>query len=165
MIDKIYIDLDDTLADFSGGVKKLGFVACGDKVETDNKMFDMIRECPHFYANLDLYPGSLDMLNKVIEKYGKDKVEILSGVPRPHRNIVTASEDKLDWCKKYLPSDLKINLCLRKDKYKYCNGKGYILIDDNKNNCKEWEKAGGTAIKFDGQVDVLEELNKLNNIL
>ena len=45
MIDKIYIDLDDTLADFSGGVKKLGFVACGDKVETDNKMFDMIREC------------------------------------------------------------------------------------------------------------------------
>lgn len=30
MIEKIFFDLDDTLADFTGGVKKLGFVPCDD---------------------------------------------------------------------------------------------------------------------------------------
>ena len=162
MITKIFFDFDDTLADFTGGVKKLGFAESGHKIEDDNRMFEMIRECQHFYANLDPYPGSLELLKNVIETYGADKVEILSGVPRPHRNITTASEDKLTWCKKYLPNDMKINLCLRRDKYKFCNGKGYVLIDDNENNCKEWEKAGGTAIRFDGEVDVLSILNDLN---
>ncbi len=161
-IKKIFIDLDDTLADFSGGTKKIGFVPCYNKIESDNKMFEMIRECPHFYANLDPYPGSIDMLNKVIETYGIDKVEILSGVPKPHRNITTASEDKLAWCKKYLPKDIKINLCLRQDKHKFCGGKGYILVDDNKSNCKDWEKTGGTAIRFDEEVDVIKTLKEIN---
>ena len=161
MVEKIFFDLDDTLADFSGGVKKLGFVESGHKIEDDNRMFEMIRECPHFYANLDLYPGSLELLNKVIETYGIDKVEILSGVPRPHRNITTASEDKMTWCKKYLPKDMKINLCLRKDKYKFCKGKGYVLIDDNEGNCDEWKEAGGTAIQFDGKVDVMTSLKDI----
>ena len=154
--------MDDTVVDFTGGVKKLGFVASDNKIESDNRMFDMIRACPHFYANLEPYPNMLDTFDKVIEIYGIDKVEVLSGIPRPHRNIETASDDKMTWCKQYLPLNLKINLCLRQDKYKFCGGKAYILIDDNKSNCKEWEKAGGTAIRFDGQVDILSTLNDLN---
>ena len=161
MIDKIYFDLDNTLADFSAGVKKLGFVPSKDRVESDNRMFEMIRQCPHFYANLDLYPGSIDLLNKVIETYGIDKVEILSGVPKPHRNITTANEDKITWCKKYLPKDMKVNLCLRQDKHKFCSGKGWVLIDDNKSNCKDWEKAGGTAILFNDEIDVIALLKEI----
>lgn len=34
--------------------------------------------------------------------------------------------------KKYLGCDVKVNLCYRREKKKFCKGIGYILIDDYK---------------------------------
>ena len=146
-ISKIYVDLDGTLVNFNQGVKELGWTDEEKaKYENDDPMWVLVANCPHFYANLKPLDGAIDFFNKLIERFGKDKVEILSGVPRNHRGVKTSREDKNTWCKKYLPPDIKVNLCLRAEKINFCKDKSCILIDDLKGNCKEWEVAGGIAI-------------------
>ena len=79
-ISKIYVDLDGTLVDFKSGVKELGWTDEElKKYKNDDYMWELIAACPHFYANLKPLDGAIDFFNKLIEKFGKDKVEILSG--------------------------------------------------------------------------------------
>ena len=86
-------------------------------------------------------------------------VEILSAQPAARRNILTAEQDKRDWCKKYLPK-IPVNITYRREKKNYA--KGNILIDDYQSNVDAWEEAGGIGILFTGKEDVLEKLRKLN---
>ena len=147
-INKIYVDLDGALVDFKGGVQELGWSdEEAKKYENDDPMWKLIAACPRFYANLKSLDGAVEFINKLIDKYGKDKVEILSAVPKEKRGVVTSREDKITWCKKYLPEGIRVNLCLRAEKTNYCKEKSYILIDGLEKNCHEWEAAGGTAIE------------------
>lgn len=122
-------------------------------------IWELIAACPHFYANLKPLDGAVEFFNKLVEKYGKDKVEILSGVPKEKREVVTSREDKITWCKKYLPEGIKVNLCLRAEKINYCKDTSCILIDDLEKNYKEWEAAGGTAILCKQNFDYMLDKN------
>lgn len=162
-INKIYFDLDGTLVDFKGGVQELGWSdEEAKKYENDDPMWKLIAACPHFYANLKPLNGAIDFVNKLVDKFGKDKIEILSAVPKPHRGVLTSREDKGTWCKKYLPKDIKVNLCLRAEKVNFCKDKSCVLIDDLEENCKEWEKNGGSSILCKQNYD--EMLNSILNI-
>lgn len=62
--------------------------------------------------------------------------------------------DKSLWCDRYMPfipDDHRILVPYSKDKAQYIEGgigKDDLLIDDHTPNLKEWEKSGGTAVKF-----------------
>lgn len=62
--------------------------------------------------------------------------------------------------KKYLGCDVKVNLCYRCEKKKFCKGIGYILIDDYKKNINEWLDAGGTGVLYRKSMD-----NKIEELL
>ena len=163
--DKIYFDMDGVLADFNRGVLEMFGIDAGDQEAPDRKvlddrMFAAIAATPHFYLRLEPVEGMLDILKELISGYG-DKVEILTGIPKPERNVVTAAEDKVEWVRKLVSKDIKVNTVLRREKMKYAKGPRTILVDDMKMNIREWTEAGGTGIRFTGADDLRKKLNEM----
>ena len=149
-VEKIYFDMDGVLADFDKGVNELCHMSASSQNEKydegyDDLMWKRIREIDHFYDRLDLMPGAKEMFDLLYGKYG-DRSEILTGIPRPERGIVTSAEDKGAWTRRKLSDKLKIHTVSRKDKKQYCIGPGTILIDDQERTIREWQETGGTGI-------------------
>lgn len=148
-VKKIYFDMDGVLADFDRGVIEL----CGMKPldqanrtpEEDNALWEKIREVGHFYDKLEMMPGAKELFDAVYGKYG-NRCEILTGIPKPKRGIVTAGEDKKNWAYRLLSQDVVINIVFREQKPEYCSGKDCFLIDDLKKNILSWEEIGGSGI-------------------
>jgi len=85
-------------------------------------MFEQIRNVPHFYDHLETLPGAVELFLKVWKQYGDD-YQILTGIPKPWRGIVTAEEDKHSWVRRLISPDVIVNVVLRKDKINW-SGKG-----------------------------------------
>ena len=100
------------------------------------------------------------MFNAIYGKY-KSRCEILTGVPKPERGIVTVGPDKTEWTRRELSSRVKVNIVLRKEKIRYCKGPESILIDDYEKNIREWQEAGGTAILHTSAENTMEQLKEL----
>ncbi len=155
---KIYFDMDGVLVDFNGGVEKM----CGitpqpqgikHRSQTkENEMWDAIRNVDHFYSKLEPIEDGLTALEWARERYGKENVEILTGVPKPDKEIAFATEDKREWIKKYIGDDIVVNTVLRADKVNFAKHNLCILIDDHPGNIKAWNKAGGTGILCDSKL-------------
>ena len=163
-VEKIYFDMDGVLADFDRGVREM----CG--METldqgtrspaqDDLMWEAIRKIDHFYDKLELMPGAKEMFDAVFGAYG-DRCEILTGIPKEKRGIITAAEDKINWMKRILSDQIKVNICYRAEKILKCTGPETILIDDLKKNIDEWQAAGGTGILHVNVEETMKELKKL----
>ena len=168
-IKKIYFDMDGVLADFERGVREI----CGlepisqnaknNDSKAENEMWEAIRKSGHFYDYLELMPSAKEMFDAVYGKYG-DKCEILTGIPKPKRGIVTAGDDKKAWVKRLLSKDVKVNIVYREEKPQYCTGRDCVLIDDFEKNIKEWEAMGGTGIMNKSTDQTMAELRELGII-
>ena len=161
----VYLDMDGVLADFDRGVREL----CGMEPQSqngkrsaklDDAMWDAIRKTEHFYDRLAPMPGAEEMFGRIYRKYG-EQCEILTGVPKPERGIVTAVEDKKAWMKRELSDTVRVNIVLRKQKLDYCKGPESVLIDDMEKTIRAWREAGGTGILHVSAGETLKELEKL----
>ena len=157
-IDKIYFDMDGVLADFGRGVRELLHMKFYSQDEKrPNSYYDLlfkeIQEYKSFYQDLIPIPQGMDLFNFLYNKLGKDHVEILTAIPNPKRNILNAAQNKIDWCRKYLP-DVVVNIALRKEKINFVKSKSSILIDDYTKNIDSWNKMGGTGILFTPEKDM-----------
>jgi len=163
-IEKIYFDMDGVLADFDRGMLE----HCGrqpldqsNKTEADDDaLWAAVRKVEHFYDKLKPMPGAIEMFKALYAKYG-DKCEILSGIPKPKRQITTSREDKISWVRRHLSEDMVINLVYRAEKKDYVKGSGCILIDDLGKNIEEWKEAGGTGVLFVTAEQTLAEIERL----
>ena len=163
--EKIYFDMDGVLVDFNRGVLEMFRIEAGDqeapgRKELDDRMFEAIASTPNFYFKLEPVDGMLDILNELISRYGK-KVEILTGIPKPERNVVTAADDKREWIRKFVSDDLVVHTVQRREKMEYAKGPKTILIDDMGKNIDEWKAAGGTGIRFTGVEDLKKTLTEM----
>ena len=163
-IEKIYFDMDGVLADFDRGIRELCHLdplnqASKSKAD-DDAMWEAVKNVGHFYDKLELMPGALNMFKTLHNRYG-DKCEILSGIPKPRRGIMTSGEDKTAWAHRFLGEDIVVNIVFREEKKKYVKGSGYILIDDLEKNIKEWNETGGTGIHFTNADEVLKKIADL----
>lgn len=135
----IFLDMDDTLANFSDGI-------------TSQKKINKLIHTKGYFKGLQPLPF-LEEMNKIAAIFPQN-IFILSACS----NTPYCKEEKILWLKKYLPFASKENVIftnvgdnkaemvkpfLGKEIDKYC-----ILIDDYSKNVYEWEAAGGTAIKF-----------------
>ena len=163
---KIYLDMDGVLANFDQGVKDLCHIKPApqgtekDK-KKDDEMWDRIREVGRFYDKLEPMPGAEEMFRRIWAKYGKNGCEILTGVPKPKRNIPTAGDDKISWMKRLFSEEITVNIVYREDKPNYCKGKDCVLIDDLEGNIRDWEAMGGTGIHHKNAEKTLKELERL----
>ena len=166
-INKIFFDLDGVLADFDRGVCELAHTSPLDQSSEDFKKEDLmwaeISRVDRFYFNLSPMPGALEMFSKIYADYG-DRVEILSGIPKPRRGIVTAAPDKAAWSHLYLSPFIKVNIVYKEQKKNFCTGKDCILIDDLNANIEMWQISGGTGILHVSPEKTLEELKKIEEL-
>lgn len=167
-VTKIYFDMDGVLADFERGVREL----CGmeppkqnEEVdpEVDEEMWKRIKEVDHFYDKLEVMDGARALFESVFNKY-RERCEILTGIPKEKRGITTAAEDKINWMRRLLSRDIKINIVYKEDKPKFCTGKGCILIDDRKQNIIDWKEMGGSGFMHVEAGNTLYRLNELGVI-
>ena len=162
---KIYFDMDGVLANFNKGVidllhlKPINQSDPFDYKKT-NALYAKMRTVDHYYNMLEPIQEAVDLLLELYEKYGDD-VQILTAIPKPHRGIITASEDKINWTKRLISDKIKINICYRAEKANFCTGADCILIDDYNKNIREWEALGGTGILYTNIEDVKNALNKV----
>ena len=163
-VSKIYIDMDGVLADFDRGVRELcGMEPTDQSVRSprqDDLMWEKIRQVDHFYDRLELMPGAKEMFDAVYGKYG-DRCEILTGIPKEKRKILTAGEDKEAWMKRILSEKIVVNICLRAQKIKKCTGADAVLIDDLQENIDEWNAAGGIGILHVSAEQTMKALGEL----
>lgn len=165
IISKIFVDLDGVLADFDRGIREL----CGmepryqnGKVSTidADAWWAKVAAVDHFYGKLELIPGAKEMFDALYDRYGS-ACEILSALPRPHRGVKYAAEDKTEWVRRLISKDVVLNLVYRDDKKDFCTGKDCILIDDLEKNIEEWEANGGTGVLFKDPRAVVEAISWL----
>lgn len=151
-IRKIYFDMDGVLADFDKGLLEfchLSPISQSEKTESqDTEMWNAIRQVEHFYDKLKPMPGAMEMFRVIYEKYG-NRCEILTGIPKKKRGIVTAGEDKIAWAHRILTPDIVVNIVYAEDKKNFCTGSDCVLIDDMSKNINAWINSGGTGILFE----------------
>ena len=156
--------MDGVLVDFDDGVRKYTGIEPGEQgkrsKEEDDLMWSEIRKIDHFYYKLNPLPNALKMFDDIRKKY-KDKVEILTGIPKPKRHIAYSGEDKREWIKKYIGEDIVVHTVYKEEKQNYALGKEYVLIDDYIKNINEWTNAGGSGIHYKKTTDIIKELEKI----
>ncbi len=155
---QIYCDMDQVLVNFMGGANK-ALAAQGLKpfqhTEKDVK-WQALQKVPKFWANLEPMPDAMTLW-RFIRPYGP---YILS---TPSKHMPTCKPEKIEWVKKHLGNVEQINLVPREDKQKFAmiGGKPNVLIDDYEKNCKEWESAGGIAVRHINSMNTISQLRKL----
>lgn len=152
VVKKIYFDMDDTIADFSLGLKEIcsmePVLQDQSTDEQDNAMWAAVRKAGDFYYRLKECAPGMELLRKLRVKYG-DRVEILSAVPKAKRGIVSAEEDKRRWVAEHIDSSLIVNIVhSAEEKKAFIKGEGYFLVDDLAKNIDGWRNAGGVGIWF-----------------
>ena len=120
----IYIDLDNTLADYLGMAKEQGL----DLSEA--------KRVEGFFRILKPMPGAIESYNKLAEHFD---VYILSTAPWSNPHALT---EKVEWVKQYLPRAYK-NLIF--SHHKDLNMGDYLIDDSEKNGAK---KFNGCHIKI-----------------
>lgn len=165
-VKKIYFDMDGVLADFSRGIREICKLepieqdAPERSEEAENRMWQKVKEAGHFYDRLELMPGAKELFDAVYERYG-DRCEILTGIPKPHREIDSAAEDKVNWTRRLLSENVRINTVFRREKKNFCTGKDCILIDDFSKNIREWTEMGGTGVLFESAGETAQILKDM----
>ncbi|MGB9939307.1 hypothetical protein [Methanosarcina sp.] len=145
---KLFLDMDGVLTDFTGACEKLG----DDMMfwySNDRELFwkKITFAGIEFWSEMSWMPGGRE-LHGFLRNSGLCPT-ILSALPGPERKkaLTNAREGKIKWLRKELGSSYAETaiLCYRPEKALQ-SGVSRVLIDDNSENIREWEEAGGTGI-------------------
>lgn len=145
---KIYLDMDGVLTDFTGACEKLSEHMMVWYTADKERFWKHITAAgTDFWSEMPWMAGGRE-LHGFLKSSGLHPI-ILSALPNPDRKaaMVNARKGKIEWLKKELGTQYADNaiLCFRPEKALQ-SGTSRVLIDDNKDNIREWEEAGGTAI-------------------
>lgn len=159
---KIYFDLDGVMANFEKACVETIGIHYWDR--TVDKYWYILNKVPHFYYNLELLPNALDMFTRVYTKHGPEVVEVLTGCPIPTGELVTASEDKINWFHDFVNPNVKVNTVVGgKNKWKFLEeNPGSVLIDDYMRNIKQWIEHGGVGILHTDAPSTIAKLELLD---
>jgi len=158
----IYCDMDGVLTDFdklfqdiSGGEFETGFEH--EKKYGKGSHWKIIDAYGiKFWSHMPWMPEGKKLWKYIISI--DPHAEILSA---PSRSPTSFSrQGKPIWITRELGPNVKMNLVLAHDKYKFASP-NHILIDDMEENIEKWNTAGGIGIVFKSTGQVIAELQAL----
>ena len=163
-ITRIFIKLDGVLADFRRGVMEMchmdTIVVSGEnEKDHENRMWEEIRKVEHFYNKLEFVPGAKEMFDLIYDRYGK-RCEIIISLPLPRRKIIGCRADEIEWVRRNLSEDIKLNIESPLYFHNLCSGSNCVLITDNEKSIKDWEIYEGTGILFTNAHVTIETLKE-----
>lgn len=169
LYNEIFCDYDGVLVDFKKGVLKV----CGKDYmdpyygtpEGEKVRAELLAAAgPEFWADLEPMPDYEELWSYLKPLNPYILTAYASWCKVNTENSVTG---KLSWNEKHTNVSLnKLIIVRRSDKQIYAkttDGVPNLLIDDFKNNIKEWEKAGGIGIYHKTAKQTIEKLNELRS--
>lgn len=162
---KVFLDLDDTLADTSKEIEKqFSYKNYGINTSIFKKNIRLIKDLwlwqkiknnPKFWEELP----KREMAQEIYEEALKitqtcENIYILTALPKlifkkDSLKFKIAAENKIKWVKKHFQEIPEENIlvvhAIDKKKYAINNDKKSVLFDDSVKNVKEWKDSGGIA--------------------
>ena len=153
----IFLDMDGVQADFFGEWCKRDGVDHWKSIENREEEITKLRnsseeEVYRFFRDLEPLQGGMKLVAWL--KQNGIPFTILSA-PLTSDFREASIQGKLEWLDQHNPG-ASGNAIFDKEKQNYAvtNGRPNILIDDYGFNTKNWEDAGGIAIKYEDEYDV-----------
>lgn len=145
---KIYLDMDDVVADWHGHAQEV------IKMRWDNNGttripqadWDQLKEDYRFYSKLPLKEGAHSLVQRcrtAVSNGEAESLAFLTALPHDY-SAQWASYDKVFWAHKHFEGIPVFFGPFAHDKQRHCKP-GDILIDDRHSNCHEWVAAGGKS--------------------
>ena len=147
VLPRLYLDLDGVMADFDGDFPAV--FGIDHRSLADEEMWARINCHASFFRDLPLMPGALDFYDSIKHL----QPTILTACPKT--NYAHVAGQKRAWVREHLSPDATVLPVLGGyNKPLFMHSPGDILIDDWGKNCDAWRKAGGVAIKHEGDFAV-----------
>lgn len=109
----------------------------------DDTMWANIRGVERFFANQPVMEGFLEAIQEFVDA-GYNPMFLTACPPHDYQNI---ADQKYDWVKANVPHDLLVLPVVKgKNKARFVQNPGDILVDDFDKNLAPWMAAGGKAI-------------------
>lgn len=179
---KVYLDMDDVLVDFTGGLKVFNTDHDFDKSRLDvheskwnvkqvagDKFVVDCMNTEGFFKNLPMMEGAEKLWDTAGTPY------VLTAWPKTTNDRERIGREKREWIEEYFGeiSDDRFIFCSREDKKKYAwsgsavqgnyTGDGHILVDDMESNIEAWAMAGGYGVLFRNMTQAISDLEYLLN--
>ncbi len=160
---KVFLDMDGVLTDFTGACERLSeHMMLWYTADKERFWRHITAAGAGFWSDMPWMAGGKE-LHCFLKSSGLHPT-ILSALPYPDRKkaMVNARKGKIEWLKKELGTQYANNaiLCFRPEKALQ-SGTSRVLIDDNPDNIREWEEAGGTAIQHKNTSRTIRCLGKI----
>lgn len=151
---RLFIDLDDVLADFELGAALALGMSRQDYVDLHGErvMWKHIEATPEFYR---LLPWRVDGWTLWQGLPAGVMPMVLSGMPG-----AWADRPKRDWCSRELGAGTVVITCPTVDRAKYCVG-GDVLVGAHERDRLDWETAGGAFVLHRDAAGTLARLGEI----
>jgi len=163
---KIYLDMDDVVADWHAAAQdilKMRWDKNGERIPQEE--WDKIKAELRFYRNLPLKPGAKELVEycqNLVATGQADDLAFLTALPHDY-SMQYAANDKVWWAHEHFPGIPVFLGPFSHDKWRHCES-GDILIDDRHSNCNEWRNAGGQSHVYKGWAECKLWLDKIFDI-
>jgi len=148
----VFVDMDGVLADFDGGYEQRFGIR--PSKSDDNVDWNLVRGTESFFRDLPPMPD-FEELWEGLRPYSPI---ILTGTPR---EVEPARSNKREWVDRVIGKDVLMIACPSRDKNKFIQHRGDILIDDWEKYMSLWIDRGGNWITHTSAKNSLQMLKKL----
>lgn len=146
----LYLDMDGVIADFdSHAIEALGI---NPRETAPSAFWAAVDAHGDFWGQMPLMPGA----KRHVEFLRFLRPVVLTGLPSTGTERAAASKRAL--ILEHFGLWLPVICCASKDKKNAMVAMGDVLVDDNHDNCRRWEKAGGVAVQFQSWPQAFYEL-------
>lgn len=144
-----YIDMDGVLCDHDTQAQKYGVKKEKDE-NSDTGIAYEISDYPDGFFRTMPRMADFGMFEDYLRGIDKERVHILTAVPKRRCSALSPFDEKRDWIRDNLPfiRSANLHICFREHKQLFATLHPHsILIDDNRNNINEWIRAGGIGVQ------------------
>jgi len=134
------------------------------KARWPHEQWERLKQVEHFYYVLPKTAMADDLVN-IARKFRDQagwQLRALTAIPQ-RNDVPEVFDDKFRWMQERYP-DIPVYFGpYSRDKHLHVKQAGDILVDDRKDNCDQWDQAGGHAVRelATNYPDVLAQLQRI----